>query len=151
MTHFGCSADDRSYPIFGACDLKMNKLGRHRGWLLVYEIQYWVLLVLSLLAGMFMSLNTVLISLVFWGGLIWSLYGSTNIIRRLHIGFNWLAAIGTAYGALQNPSDATNPSLALGENLGAALACAVFVTWALYWHLSARVKNSYPPLQKVNL
>jgi hypothetical protein len=125
----------------------MIKVGKHRGWLLVYEAQFWIILALSVLAALFdtqTAVVSVLLLVAFWGGLIWSLYGSTDLVRRVHIAFNWIAAAATSFSMVSNPSVSENPAVRAGEYGGAAVAVAFFAAWALYWHRSTRVKNSYP-------
>jgi len=123
----------------------MSRSARHRGWLFVYEAQFWIILALSVLASAFSGqVLGALIFAAFWGALIWSLYRSTNIIRRVHIGFNWLAAIATLFATFSNPPESADAPARLGEYTGDAIAIALFVVWALYWHWSARVKRAYP-------
>jgi len=122
----------------------MSIIGKHRGWLLVYELQFWIILILSVLGTAFVNPTGSLFFLAFWGALIWSLYGSTDLVRRVHIAFTWIVATGTLVTVLANPSDATYDPARLGEYFGGALAAALWVAWAVYWHKSIRVRNSYP-------
>lgn len=122
----------------------MSYRGKHLGWLLVYELQFWILLILSILGTVFVNPAGVLLLLAFWGVLIWSLYGSTDVVRRFHIAYNWIAAAGMLLVIFDNPPDAAYAPARLGEYIGSALAAALWVAWAFYWHKSVRVKNSYP-------
>lgn len=113
----------------------------------MYEAQFWIVLALSVLASAFSgqdAMVAVLILGVFWGALIWSLYRSTDIVRRVHIGFNWFAAIATLFATFSNPPNSADAAVRLGEYAGDVLAVALWVAWALYWHRSSRVKRAYP-------
>lgn len=128
----------------------MSSTGKHRGWLLVYELQYWLILAASVLGAIVVSelsasgVVSVLFLLAFWGALIGSLYGSSDVIRRIHIAFNWFAAAATALAVVNTPSATTNPVARYGEYFGDGLSIAFFAAWAVYWHRSKRVRNSYP-------
>ena len=125
----------------------MSSSAKHRGWLLVYEAQFWIILALSILATVLSAQNavvSVLIPVALWGALIWSLYRSTHVVRRVHIVFNWLAALATALGTFSDLPDSPSAAARIGEYTGGFLAVALWVAWALYWHRSQRVKRAYP-------
>jgi len=43
-----------------------------------------------------------------------------------------------------NPPNAADPAARLGEYFGSALVVVLWLSWALYWQKSIRVKSSYP-------
>lgn len=125
----------------------MSTTGKHRGWLLVYELQYWLLLIASVFASLFSlpgSIFAILLIAAFWGIPIWSLYRSTDAVRRGHIIWCWIVAAGTLLNVFTNPPNATDQATRLGEYFGSALVVVLWLSWALYWQKSMRVKSSYP-------
>jgi len=125
----------------------MSIIGKHRGWLLVYEIQYWVILILSVVAMLFSlpgSILGILPVAAVWGIPIWSLYRSMNAVRRGHIIWCWFLAAGGLLVVFMNPPNTVDPAARLGEYFGGALVVVLWLSWALYWQKSNRVKSSYP-------
>ena len=128
----------------------MSCIGQHRGWLLVYEIQYWIFLVLTVFAVMLLQpIPTVGLFGAFFVGAFWvisilSLYRSTDAVRRSHIIWCWFLAAGALFVAFNNSPSATNSTVWPGEFFGSASIAVLWIFWALYWQKSVRVKNSYP-------
>ena len=125
----------------------MTITGKHRGWLLVYEIQYSLLLIVSVFAMLFSlpgSIVGILLIAAFWGIPIWSLYRSTDAVRRGHIIWCWFLAAVALLTVFINPPDASDTAAQLGEYFGGALVVVLWLSWALYWQKSVRVKSSYP-------
>ena len=125
----------------------MTITGKHRGWLLVYEIQYSLLLIVSVFAMLFSlpgSIVGILLIAAFWGIPIWSLYRSTDAVRRGHIIWCWFLAAVALLTVFINPPNASDTAARLGEYFGGALVVVLWLSWALYWQKSVRVKSSYP-------
>ena len=128
----------------------MSYIGKHRGWLLIYEIQYWIFLVLTVFGVLILQpipiggLFGALFVAAFWAIPILSLYRSTDAVRRGHIIWCWFLAAGALSVAFNNSPSATNSAVWRGEFFGSASVVVLWIVWALYWQKSVRVKNSYP-------
>ena len=115
----------------------MTSVGKHRGWLLVYEIQYWLLVVGSIVGSLWLGrTNTeivapLLVNVPVWGIPVYSLYRSTAAVRAGHIVWCWVVASGFV-------------THAFFVSAGSVVNAAVFVAWALYWQRSDRVRQAYP-------
>jgi hypothetical protein len=117
--------------------------GKHRGWLLIYELQYWVLLFVSLLFSLMTSPISAIAFAAFWGIPIWSLYRSSPAVRRGHIGWCWFLVLVSASMLITDPPTAVDRVALIGEIAGYALVVLLLLLWALYWHKSKRVKDAY--------
>jgi len=127
----------------------MSYVGKHRGWLLVYEIQYWIFLILIFVGVSILQpipiagLLGALFVAACWAIAIWSLYWSTDAVRRGHIIWCWILAAGALVVAFNNSPYALNSAEWRGEFFGSTGIVLLWIAWALYWQKSARVKNSY--------
>ena len=128
----------------------MSKSGKHRGWLLVYELQYWVFLVFSasfnLLISGFSSTSYLetLIFILISGIPIWSLYASTHWVRLGHIVLCWIMTATSLFIFVMNLRSAASYEFRVVEFVESSIPTVIWFLWALYWHKSERAKKAYP-------
>ena len=112
---------------------------------MVYEIQYWVIFIMSVVVfSLSGSMFGILLVTTFWGIPIWSLYRSTDAVRRGHIIWCWFITAGMLITVFINPPNTVDPAERLGEYFGRGFVVVLWLSWALYWQKSIRVKSSYP-------
>ena len=133
----------------------MSNVAKHRGWLLIYEVQYWMLVVLTAYGVLVFYpvpikiLYGALIVAVIWAIPIFSLYRSTNAVRRGHVIWCWFLASIALFVAFNNSPGATGSAVWRGEFFGSAGIAVLWIVWALYWQKSKRAKNAYPATGKM--